>query len=130
MNFQGGPYDTILMLGHGIGMVENIKGLSRFLDHAIKLISINGQLIISSVDVSKTDIHLRYHEQNRCKGRYIGETRVQFKYKEEQGPFCGWLHIDPKTLQKIFNLKNWKCNVIYEDKSGEYSACITYKGTV
>jgi SAM-dependent methyltransferase len=25
--FQGGPFDTILMMGHGIGMVETIEGL-------------------------------------------------------------------------------------------------------
>jgi len=28
--FQGGPFDTLLMLGHGIGMVETIQGLDRF----------------------------------------------------------------------------------------------------
>ena len=29
--FQGGRFDTVLMMGHGIGMVETIAGLDRFL---------------------------------------------------------------------------------------------------
>ena len=34
MQFIEGQFDTLLMLGHGIGMVENIKGLKNFLIHA------------------------------------------------------------------------------------------------
>jgi SAM-dependent methyltransferase len=132
MNFQGGPYDTLLMLGHGIGMVENIKGFNHFLDQATSLLRQEGKLIINSVDVSKTDdpVHLKYHEVNFHKGRYIGETRIQFEYKGERGPFCGWLHIDPQTLKDQLKLENWIFNVIYEDKSGEYSSYLIYKGSV
>jgi hypothetical protein len=31
LTFDGGPFDTILMMGHGIGMVETVAGLDRFL---------------------------------------------------------------------------------------------------
>ena len=132
MKFQGGPFDTLLMLGHGIGMVENIKGLNRFLDHAVSLIRHDGQLIINSVDVRQTDnpAHLKYHEANYLAGRYIGEIRIQFKYNNESGPFCGWLHIDPQTLQRQAELKNWRSEVIFQDKSGEYSARLIYKGFI
>ena len=86
MEFHGGPFDTLLMFGHGIGMVETIKGFKHFLDHAANLLRPNGQLLISSVDVRRTDdpVHLEYHKANSLAGRYIGETRIQFEYKQER----------------------------------------------
>jgi 2-polyprenyl-3-methyl-5-hydroxy-6-metoxy-1,4-benzoquinol methylase len=129
MQFQGGSYDTLLMLGHGIGMTENIQGLNLFLDHAAGLIAENGQLLINSVDVRKTDdpINLKYHEANKNMGHYIGEITLQFEYKGEQGPFFGWLHIDPQTLQKEAANKNWDMEILYQDESGEYLARLTHK---
>ncbi len=129
MHFQGGPYDTLLMLGHGIGMTENIHGLELFLDHAAGLIGENGQLLINSVDVGRTDdpVHLKYHQENKRKGRYIGEVIMQFEYKGELSPFFGWLHIDPQTLQKHAGIENWETEILYQDEGGEYLARLTCK---
>src|SRR5262249_55251375 len=100
--FAGGPFDTILMLGHGVGMVETLAGLDRFLAHAGGLLSEGGQVLLDSLDVRLTDNprHLAYHEANRKAGRYIGETRLQFEFRGQQGPGCGWLHVDADTLQE------------------------------
>jgi len=70
--FQGGPFDTLLMMGHGIGMVETIAGLDRFLRQAHRLLSANGQLLLDSLDVRITEDpdNLAYHEANRKAGRY------------------------------------------------------------
>ena len=124
MQFKGGPFDTLLMMGHGIGMVEDIQGLNLFLDYATRLTKGDGQLLINSVDVRQTDdsVHLKYQKANRLAGRYFGETRIQFEYKGESGPFCGWLHVDPQTLQKQAELKDWRTEIIFQEKSGEYLA--------
>ena len=129
MQFDEGQFDTLLMLGHGIGMVENIQGLENFLIHAHQLINKGGQLILNSLDTSKTNelIHLNYHEANRRAGRYIGETRIQFEYKGKKGPFCGWLHVDPQKLIELAGRENWNSEIIYEEESGEYTACLKPK---
>ena len=44
LEFDGGPYDSLLMLGHGIGIVEELAGLDRFLAHALSLIGKDGHL--------------------------------------------------------------------------------------
>jgi len=123
-NFKGGPFDTLLMLGHGIGMVENIGGLKKFLDHAHTLLRQNGPLIFDSLDVSRTDdpAHLAYHEKNRSMGRYIGATRLHFEYADNIGPDCGWLHVDFQTLNKHARHANWVTELIYETQDGEYLA--------
>jgi 2-polyprenyl-3-methyl-5-hydroxy-6-metoxy-1,4-benzoquinol methylase len=129
MQFEGRPYDTLLMLGHGIGMTENIQGFNLFLDHAVNLIGTKGQILINSVDVRQTDdpVHLKYHQANKRKGRYIGEILLQFEYKGERGPFFGWLHLDPHTLEKLSAMKNWETEILFQEKNGEYLARLTYK---
>ena len=43
--YHGGPYDTMLMMCHGIGLVETIAGLDRFLAYAQSLLAEDGQLL-------------------------------------------------------------------------------------
>jgi SAM-dependent methyltransferase len=125
--FQGGPFDTLLMLGHGIGMVEDLPGLQRFLSRAHKLTATNGQLLIHTLDARKTDDpdNLAYHEANRRAGRYIGATRLQFEYAGERGPYSGWLHVDPETLSERARQAEWACDIIRVESSGDYLARLT-----
>lgn len=109
------------MLGHGIGMVETIDGLDRFLSHARGLLSESGQILVDSLDVTATadPRNLAYLEANRQAGRYAGETRVQFEYGGEKGPYCGWLHVDPATLAEHAVDRGWACQVIVVQDSGD-----------
>lgn len=126
-NFKGGPFDTILMIGHGIGMVETIDGLDRYLEQSKILLSVNGQLILDSLDVRKTDDtdNISYQEKNKKAGRYIGEIRMQCEYKNNRGLYYGWLQVDAETLKEHSEKKGWKCEVIYEDEDGNYLAKLT-----
>ena len=125
--FQGGPYDTILLLGRGIGMVETIAGLDRFLAHVQGLVSADGLVLLNSLDVRVTDnpSNLAYLEANRKQGRYIGEHRLQFHFQEKTGPICGWLYVDPDTLNERAETANWRCNLILQEESGDYLAKLT-----
>lgn len=125
--YHGGPFDTILMMGHGIGMVETLTGLDRFLMHARGLSSEGGQILLDSLDVRITDDpkNLAYHQSNRRAGRYIGEIRVQFEHQGKQGPYCGWLHVDGETLRGHAANEGWKSDVILEDNAGNYLARLT-----
>jgi SAM-dependent methyltransferase len=127
LDFRGGAFETILLLGHGIGMVETIAGLDRFLAHAKNLLSPNGRILVNSIDVRITDdpSNLAYHEANRKAGRYIGEVRMQFEHKGRKGPFCGWLHVDFETLSKHAAEAGLSGEKTVEEKSGEYLSCLT-----
>jgi SAM-dependent methyltransferase len=120
--FEGGRFDTLLMLGHGIGLVETIAGLDRFLAHAHGLLSEDGQVLLDSLDVRVTDDpgNLAYHEANRQAGRYIGEVRIRFEFQGEMGPYCGWLHVDAETLTEHAELAGWRCEVVHREESGDY----------
>jgi SAM-dependent methyltransferase len=130
--FQGGPFDTLLMMGHGIGMVETIAGLDRFLGHAPMLLSVNGQLLLDSLDVRVTDDpdNLAYHEANRKAGRYIGEIQMQFEFQSQRGPYCGWLQVDADTLIEHADLAGWQCQIVQREQNGDYLARLTRQKAV
>jgi SAM-dependent methyltransferase len=127
LGFPGGPFDTLLMLGHGVGIVEDLPGLDRFLAHARKLVRDNGQLLLHSLDVRQTEDpkNLAYHESARRAGRYIGEIRLQMEYEGEVGPYCGWLHVDPQTLRERAGPVGWRCETILVQEGGDYLARLT-----
>jgi SAM-dependent methyltransferase len=125
--FQGGPYNTILLLGRGIGMVETIAGLDRFLAHAEGLVFADGLVLLDSLDVRVTDdpSHLAYHEANRKAGRYVGESRLQFHFQGKKGANCCWLHVDSDTLKERAEAASWLCDVILQEETGDYLAKLT-----
>jgi SAM-dependent methyltransferase len=130
--FLGGPFDTLLMMGHGIGMVETMSGLERFLGHAHTLLSGNGQLLMDSLDVRITDDpgNLAYQEANRKAGRYIGEIRMRFEFRGRRGPYCGWLQVDAETLREHAELAGWQCETVHREQNGDYLAKLTRQKTV
>ncbi|HYK88941.1 MAG TPA: class I SAM-dependent methyltransferase [Acidobacteriota bacterium] len=124
MSFAGGRFDSILMMGHGIGMVEDLSGLDQFLAHARALLQPGGQILFTSLDVRATSepIHLSYQKHNAESGHYIGEIRMRFKYRDVAGPFFTWLHVDPMTLTKHAQKFGWRCEVIRMEEDGNYLA--------
>ena len=122
--YSGGPFDTLLMMDHGIGLVECLSGLDHFLGHAFDLLSPAGQILLDSLDVRQTDDpkHKSYQEGNRQAGRYVGEIRMRLEYKRHVGPFLGWLHVDPDTLTARARTAGWSCEVGLEEESGDYLA--------
>lgn len=126
-DFRGGPFDTLLLLGHGIGIAGDLAGLGRLLDHARALIRDGARLLVHSLDPARTDdpTHLAYHEANRQRGRYCGEVRMQLEYGGVAGPYHGWLHVDSRTLGERAEAAGWRSEVVLELANGEYLASLT-----
>ncbi len=120
-------FDTLLMMGHGIGIAGDLSGLDRFLRHAHKLLKPDGQIVFDSLDVRCTDNprHLAYQDANRQAGRYFGEFRLRFEYKGQMGPSFGWLHVDPETLTDHAGRMGWSCRVVCQEDDGNYLAQLT-----
>ena len=123
-DFRGGTFDTVLLLGHSIGMVGTIAGLDRFLAHVRGLVAPGGQILLDSLDVRVTDApdNLAYHEANRSAGRYIGEIRMRFEFRNEAGPVFSWLQVDAETLSLRSAIAGWNCEVVHAEQNGEYLA--------
>jgi SAM-dependent methyltransferase len=127
LEYHGGPFGTVLMMGHGIGMVETLAGLDRFLAHVRGWLSGEGQVLLDSLDVRVTDDprNLAYQEANRRAGRSIGEVRMHLEYQGQRGAPCGWLHVDSETLRQQAAKAGWNCEVILTVAGGDYLARLT-----
>lgn len=123
-SLQDDPFDTLLLLGHGIGMVGDLPGLRRFMAHACRLVDPTGCVVLHSLDVRRTmePRHRAYHAANRAAGRYIGQIGMQFRFLDVEGPMCDWLHVDPETLGSEAASAGWSCTVVLQDDGGDYLA--------
>jgi SAM-dependent methyltransferase len=131
-NLSGERFDTLLMMMHGIGMVETLSGLDRFLRHAKTMVSPGGQLLFDTLDVRRTTHpqHLAFQDANRKAGRYFGEIRLRFEYKGQRGPLFGWLHVDAKTLAGHAEQAGWECRIIHQQEDGNYLAQLIPAGNL
>lgn len=125
--FRAGPFDTLFLIAHGIGIAANLAGLDRLLRHAHHLVKPDGQILCDSLDVRGTTdpVHLAYHEYNRKAGRYFGEIRMQFEYKGQLGPLFSWLHVDAGTLNEHAQKAGWSCRIVRREENGDYLAQLT-----
>ena len=128
-DLKTGSYDTLLVLGRSISMVETLAGLDDFLLDARKLVNPGGQILLNSLDVNKTfdRQNLAYYEANKKAGKYIGEMRLHREYKEIVGPMSGLLHVDPRTLASHAAGAGWTFENLLEEKDGNYAARLVKK---
>jgi SAM-dependent methyltransferase len=129
--YQGEPYDTLLIMGRSIGMVETLAGMDDFLEDVRRLVKPRGQIILNSADVRITDNprHLAYHEFVRRVGRYIGEIRIYLEYKGVKGPMFGYLHVDAETLAEHAAAAGWSCDILFKGDEGNYLTRLTREDT-
>ena len=119
-------FDTILIMGRSIGFVENLSGLKKFLNFCKGLLNPSGFILLDSLDVQQTtnQIHLAYQNENLKSGRYFGEIRLQIEYKGQLGEKFQILHVDPHTLTNTANEVGWSCDILRNEKNGDFLAKI------
>jgi SAM-dependent methyltransferase len=127
MEIQSGDYDTLLLLGRGIGFVGDLSGLDRFLRHARNLVADGGQLLLDSCDVTKDQrtFHAAYQKANLEAGRYPGQVRFRFRYGDLVGEYLTWLHVDYGTLSEYAKAAGWKPGLIVQESDGNYLVRLT-----
>jgi len=127
-HFEESHYDTLLMLGHGIGICGDLEGLDKFLVHSRKIVGTGGQILLDSTDVtrSRDEKNLAYHEANRKSGRYVGDVCFRMEFGGIIGPYFHWLHVDPLTLAERAEKAGWGCEVLLELENGEYLARLSF----
>jgi len=126
-HFQEGPFDTLLLMMNGIGVVEDLAGLHRFLADAHRLIAPDGQILLDSYDPNWSDDpgEGAPSEARGPAGRYIGEMRFRLEYKGKKGPPLAWLFLDAKLLAEHAMKAGWSCEVIWQEEEGHYLARLT-----
>ncbi len=133
--FEGGPFDTILMMMNGIGIVGTLAGLDALFRDVPRLLAPGGQLLVDSYDPRPEAAGEEGSPgtgspgaEREASGQYLGEMRFQLEYKGRRGPTLGWLFLDPETLAAHATRAGWQCEVVWREEEGHYLARLTRRG--
>ncbi|MBI3085328.1 MAG: methyltransferase domain-containing protein [candidate division NC10 bacterium] len=123
-SFGDEPFDTILLMMNGIGVVGDLAGLDRFLGDVQQLLRPDGQILLDSYDPDWTeDIEgAAPPVAGVPAGRYPGEMCFQLEYKGRKGPPLAWLFVGSKILAERVGKAGWSCEVIWQEEEGHYLA--------
>lgn len=122
-----GPFDTILMLMNGTGIVGKLKNMPDFLQRIYALLTRDGQLLIDS-----SDLKYLYEEEDGTydidpMGPYYGEVDYQMIYRKVKGEPFDWLYVDYQTLSMLADLNGFRCELVAEGEHFDYLARLTKK---
>ena len=122
-----GAFDTLLLLGRSIGLVRDLEGLQHFLRKSCTLVRSDGQMLLTSLDVTcSDDPRLQaYRERNIAEGRYPGEIRFRMRYADLESDWIRWLHVDPDTLARRALDEGWVSETVEIESDGNYLARLT-----
>ncbi len=122
-----GPFDTILMLMNGTGIIGKLKNMPAFLDRVRQLLNKGGQILVDSSDLK----YLYENEDGTYDidplGPYYGEIDYQMVYRKVKGEPFDWLYVDFETLKMIAESNGFICNKVLEGEHYDYLAQITLK---
>lgn len=120
-----GPYDTLLMLMNGVGLVGTLDGLEKFLAHARTLLAPGGQILATSADIS----YLYEDEEGalvlNLNGPYYGEVEYRMSYKDVTGEPFPWLFADASILQDYAEAAGYQVEFIDHDEQDQYLVRLT-----
>ena len=107
-------YDSISMMGHRIGMVENSAALKQYLQDVRAVLKPEGQILLTAID---------FHNVNEPEHR-VNPTlsSKQFQQANLIGPFFHMWRIKADTLKSQAVAANWHCELIYRQDDSNYLA--------
>jgi SAM-dependent methyltransferase len=122
--FEDEPFDTILMMMNGIGILGTLDGLDRFLSEVPRLLRPDGQIVLDSGPArvvgepgdAAVELALAGDET------YHGEAWITLEYKGEKGPPFRELYADSETLAQHATGAGFACEVVFRDELGGYVA--------
>ena len=115
-----GPFDTILLLMNGSGIIGKLENLPAFFHRLKEVLARDGQLLLDSSDLS----YLFEDEDGNLdiapEDDYFGEIDFRMQYKSIKGDSFDWLYIDFNTLNLYARQAGFKAEKIEEGEHYDY----------
>jgi SAM-dependent methyltransferase len=103
-------YDTFLMLGNNLGLIESRERAPVFLDALAVLSRPGARIIAHGTDpYGTTDpVHVAYHRRNRDRGRLGGQLRLRLRYRMVASAWFDYLVCSIDELESILADTSWR----------------------
>lgn len=122
-----GPFDTILLLMNGSGIVGKLANFPAFFLRMKQLLASGGEILMDSSDLS----YLFEDEEGNIdlapEDDYFGEVDFRMQYKQTKGDPFDWIYIDFLTLSMQAARAGFQAEKIAEGEHYDYLARLTLK---
>jgi hypothetical protein len=106
----GPRYDTFLLLGNNLGLLESRGRAPRFLAALAAMARPGAQIVAQGTDpYGTTDpVHVGYHELNRRRGRLGGQLRLRLRYRDVATDWFDYLVCSVDELAQLVAGTPWR----------------------
>lgn len=126
----GRRYDTFLLLGNNLGLLEGRERAPAFLAALAEMASPGAQVIAQGTDpYGTTDpVQVAYHRGNRDRGRLGGQLRLRLRYRELATDWFDYLVCSPEELAGLVAGTGWRLADVDDADAPYYLATLTPRG--
>ncbi|MGH3156612.1 MAG: methyltransferase domain-containing protein [Streptosporangiaceae bacterium] len=119
------PFDTFVLLGNNLGLLEGPLAAAGFLAALAALAGPGATLVGINTDPYGTQdpVHLGYHERNRAAGRAAGQLRLRVRHRQLATPWFDYLLSAPEELERLVAGTSWRFADVRSD-GGSYLATL------
>jgi len=123
-------YDTFLLLGNNLGLLEGPDRAPVFLAALAALANPGARLIAHGTDpYGTTDpVHVAYHRRNRVRGRLGGQLRLRLRYRLLATEWFDYLVCSPDELAVLGRGTRWRLAAIDQTDRPYYLAVMEFTG--
>lgn len=123
---EPGLFDTVLILGHGIGMFASLRAIGDFLGRAKSWLKPGGKLIVDSVDIVSTGHQpfIRHSQENLEAGREAGLFNLRIDADGIVGESFPWLYVSRLELVRASNENGLSCEIAHLSPDGRFLAIL------
>src|ERR1700712_327130 len=107
-------YDTFLLLGNNLGLIESRERAPVFLDALARLANPGVRIIAQTTDPynTKDPVHVSYHQRNRRRGRLGGQLRLRLRYRLLATDWFDYLNCSIEELESLVADTRWRLKEI------------------
>ncbi|MFI5495313.1 class I SAM-dependent methyltransferase [Actinoplanes sp. NPDC051859] len=102
-------YDTFLLLGNNLGLLEGPERAPTFLAALAALAQPGARIVAQGTDpYGTTDpVHVAYHQRNRERGRIGGQLRLRLRYRLHATDWFDYLNCSVEELAELLRGTGW-----------------------
>jgi SAM-dependent methyltransferase len=107
-------YDTFLLLGNNVGLLESRERAPVFLNALAALANPGARIVAHGTDpYGTTDpVHVEYHRLNRERGRLGGQLRLRLRYRRLATDWFDYLVCSADELESLLAGTRWRLKSI------------------
>lgn len=115
-----GRFDSIVMLGHNIGLLHGLREGRKILSAFREITSPGARIVGTTCDAEKTGNkdHLEYQAWNISRGRMPGQIRFRIRHRRMRGEWMDYLFLSPEELEGLVAGTGWEVERISYGAAG------------